>query len=72
MVKAVFPNGFNWSDPKNNAGFAIPASPEPQVWPRRVIEAAVQRGAATIVEGRTRERALKDRPNPKSKAGDHD
>jgi hypothetical protein len=44
-----------------NMSWAIEASPEPQTWPRAVIEEAVARGAATIVPP---QRTQPDTPQP--------
>jgi hypothetical protein len=47
MARAVFHREFNWSRPKSKFSFSVKPSPEPQLRPHDVIEAAVAAGAAT-------------------------
>lgn len=51
-MKAIFHRDYNYSSRRVNAGWAVKASPEPQTYPRELIEAAVARGAATLVPPR--------------------
>ena len=43
---AVFHREFNWSRPKSRHSFKVRPKPEPQQWPRDVIAAAIEAGAA--------------------------
>lgn len=49
MAKAIFTGEFHYSSRKTNAGWSIYPSPEPQYFPREVIDAAVKAGRATEV-----------------------
>lgn len=51
-MKAIFHRDFNFTSRRVNAGWAVKANPEPQSFPRELIEAAVERGAATLVPSR--------------------
>ena len=48
-MKAIFHRDFNYSSRTHNVGWSVKASPEPQLFPQELIEAAVLRGVATIV-----------------------
>jgi hypothetical protein len=52
MVKALFHREFNWRRPNSPIGFCVKPLDQPQTLPRDVIEAAVAKGAATIVAPR--------------------
>lgn len=50
-MNAIFHKPFEYDRrPKQNVAWSIQASPEPQSFPRDVIEAAVDAGKATLVE----------------------
>ena len=65
MAKAIFTGEFHYSSRKTNAGWSIYPSPEPQYFPREVIDAAVKAGRATEVLPSKAKKAGKGR-----KAGD--
>lgn len=51
MAWAVFPAGFSYDRrPVQAVAFVVPASEQPQQWPRDVVEAAVASGKATEVK----------------------
>lgn len=48
-MKAIFHKDFEFDRrPKQGVAFSVKASPEPQSYPRDVIEAAVAAGKATV------------------------
>ena len=47
-MRAIFLRDFNYTSRKVNAGWSIKASPEPQSFPREVIEAALERKTVAI------------------------
>lgn len=49
MAKAIFHGAFHYSSRKTNAGWSVYPSPEPQYFPRELIDAAVKAGRATEV-----------------------
>lgn len=49
MAKAIFTGEFHYSSRTQNAGWSIYPSPEPQYFPREVINAAIEAGRATEV-----------------------
>jgi len=65
MAKAIFHGPFNYSSKVSPFGWSIKASPEPQAFPREVINAAVKAGVATIAP---RERA-KSANSPEQSGG---
>jgi len=49
MAKAIFTRDFNYTSRIRNAGWAVKAGPQPQSFPRELIEAAVRAGRAREV-----------------------
>ncbi|WP_084621067.1 hypothetical protein [Paracoccus aminophilus] len=49
MAKAIFHGEFHYSSRIRNAGWSVYPSPEPQYFPRELIDAAVAAGRATEV-----------------------
>jgi hypothetical protein len=45
-MKAIFKKDFNYSSRIRNAGWSVKASPEPQSFPRELVEAAIEAGVA--------------------------
>lgn len=70
-MKAIFHRDFNYSSRRVNAGWAVKAAPEPQVFPRELIEAAVACGAATLVPPR-RKATLAPPPEPPQPLSDEE
>lgn len=50
MAQATFHKDFNFSDMKKGISWRVNASLETQSFPQRVIDAAIEAGAATIPE----------------------
>lgn len=48
MAKAIFTRLFNFTDSKKGTSWKIQLSDKPQSFPQRVIDAAVEAGAAEI------------------------
>lgn len=48
MAKAIFHRLFNFTDSKKGTSWKIQPSDKPQSFPQRVIDAAVEAGAAEI------------------------
>lgn len=49
MAKAIFHGEFHYTSRIRNAGWSVQPSPEPQYFPRELIDAAVAAGRATEV-----------------------
>ena len=49
MAKAIFHGEFHYTSRIRNAGWSVYPSPEPQYFPRELIDAAVAAGRATEV-----------------------
>lgn len=49
MAKAIFHREFHYTSRKVNAGWSVKPSPQPQSFPRELIDAAVKAGVATNV-----------------------
>lgn len=49
MAKAIFHGEFHYTSRKSNAGWSVYPSPDPQCYPRELIDAAVAAGRATEV-----------------------
>lgn len=49
-MKAIFEKDFNYSSRLRNAGWSVKASPEPQSYPRELVEAAIKAGVAGKVK----------------------
>ena len=48
MAKAIFSRRFNFTDPKRGTSWRIDPSEKAQSFPQRVIDAAVEAGAAEL------------------------
>lgn len=48
MAKARFTKRFNFTDPKIGTSWRIDPSDKPQSFPQRIIDAAIEAGAAEI------------------------
>ena len=48
MAKARFTKRFNFTDPKIGTSWRIDPSDKPQSFPQRIIDAAIEAGAADI------------------------
>ena len=59
MAKAVFHQDFNYTSRKQNAGWGIKASEEPQALPEEVVAAGVAAGVAKRVSPRKAKTAAK-------------
>lgn len=49
MAKAIFTGEFHYTSRKTNAGWSVYPSPDPQHFPRELIDAAVAAGRAAEV-----------------------
>ena len=49
MAKAIFHGPFHYTSRKRNVGWSVYPKPEPQYFPRELIDAAVKAGRATEV-----------------------